>query len=88
MLKDRLEDVRRARERLEATIPTTLQAEVRTNPFLRADTPAVRASLDMDDGSEDWEVLAALRASKDAAAGWLAVAIMYVYPLADYFGLA
>ena len=86
-LQDRLRQVQEARSIGQATIPTPLALELRTNPFLRPGTPGIRSVLDMDDGSEDWEVLAALRAHKDAVGGWIATIVMWLYPWADYFRL-
>ncbi len=54
VLRDRLARVAAARERGEATVPTTIGEERATNPFLRADTV---------------ERLAELRAGKDAFRG-------------------
>ena len=53
-------DERRARG--EATVPTVLGRELKTNPFLRADDPAMMAKWG---GSEPHETFAALRAAKD-----------------------
>lgn len=47
------------------TCPTTIGLEKATNPFLRADDPAIRQHLGMQ-GAEDWEVFAEIRARKDA----------------------
>jgi hydroxyacylglutathione hydrolase len=40
----RSENVAQDRARGRATIPTTIQTELQTNPFLRWDAPAVRAA--------------------------------------------
>ncbi|MEE4538670.1 MAG: hydroxyacylglutathione hydrolase [Erythrobacter sp.] len=53
-------DAKRARG--EPTVPTTLSRELGTNPFLRADDPALRAKWG---GEEPHETFAALRAGKD-----------------------
>ncbi|MCV3767390.1 hydroxyacylglutathione hydrolase [Rhizobium sp. TRM95796] len=46
------------------TAPTLLADEIATNPFLRADDPAIRAHLGME-AAEDWQVFAEIRARKD-----------------------
>ncbi|MGB3738595.1 MAG: hydroxyacylglutathione hydrolase [Pontixanthobacter sp.] len=51
------------RERGEATVPTRLERELATNPFLRADVPALAAAWG---GDTPAETFAALRAGKDA----------------------
>lgn len=48
-LKQRLAEVESARKAGKATLPSTLAAERATNPFLRADDPAVAAAVDMKD---------------------------------------
>lgn len=53
-------DAKRARG--EETVPTTLSRELATNPFLRADDPALMAKWG---GSVPHETFAALRAGKD-----------------------
>jgi len=50
------------RARGEWTVPTKLERELATNPFLRADTPELQARWG---GSEASETFAALRAAKD-----------------------
>ena len=47
------------------TAPTTIGIERATNPFLRADDPAIREHLGLK-GAEDWEVFAEIRARKDS----------------------
>ncbi|MGD0675359.1 MAG: hydroxyacylglutathione hydrolase [Polyangiaceae bacterium] len=66
-------DIARSRERagglrarLEPTVGTTLDEENRTNPFLRARSPAIRATLGFSPDVDDVRVFAALRAQKDA----------------------
>lgn len=46
------------------TVPTTLDLELRTNPFLRADNPALKAKLGMQNAS-DLEVFTEIRGRKD-----------------------
>lgn len=48
-LQARLEAVKAARSRQEATVPTQLAIEKQTNPFLRWDDPEVQAALDSRD---------------------------------------
>lgn len=59
-LQARAEDVRRLRAAQSPTVPTTLDLELRTNPFLRA--PALKFSLGK---SSDVEAFAELRRRKD-----------------------
>ncbi|HLV07445.1 MAG TPA: hydroxyacylglutathione hydrolase [Croceibacterium sp.] len=56
------DEVRRKRAAEEPTVPFTLQRELATNPFLRADTPEMRA---LWGGGSPAETFAALRAAKD-----------------------
>jgi hydroxyacylglutathione hydrolase len=65
-------DIVRARERASAlrsrsepAIGTTLDDERRCNPFLRAGSPAIRASLAIPKGTDDVTAFAAIRAAKD-----------------------
>jgi hydroxyacylglutathione hydrolase len=58
-----LADARAKRERGEPTVPSTMADELRTNPFLRVDTPGVRARYA---GTNRAEVLGAVRKAKDA----------------------
>ena len=48
------------------TLPTTMKLEKATNPFLRADQPAIKANLGMSDRS-DADVFAEIRTRKDNA---------------------
>ncbi len=66
-------DVVRARERAaalrargEPAIGTTLDDERRCNPFLRADSPAIRGSLGIPKSADDVTAFAAIRAAKDS----------------------
>ena len=63
-LRARAEAVRQARGRDEPTVPSRLSEEVATNPFLRADDPAMKRRMGME-GAGDAEVFAAIRAAKD-----------------------
>ncbi|MGQ7843058.1 hydroxyacylglutathione hydrolase [Granulosicoccus sp. 3-233] len=51
-LQERAREVSRLRDRQEATVPTTLQMELETNPFLRTDDAALRQSLGLVDADE------------------------------------
>jgi hydroxyacylglutathione hydrolase len=61
-LKDYAAEIADKRAQGEATVPTILARELSTNPFLRADDPAMRARWG---GSTPHETFAALRAAKD-----------------------
>ncbi|MBL0374697.1 hydroxyacylglutathione hydrolase [Rhizobium sp. KVB221] len=63
-LVSRVRDIERQRAEGVFTAPTTIERELQTNPFLRADDPAIRKHLGME-GAEDWEVFAEIRARKD-----------------------
>ncbi len=56
-------EIDRKRERGEPTVPTQLARELETNPFLRADNPALIARWG---GNTPAETFAALRAAKDS----------------------
>jgi len=60
----RAREVDAMRARGEATLPTTIGLEKRTNPFLRVDEPAVRDLLQMPDASPA-EVFGEIRTRKD-----------------------
>lgn len=63
-LRARAERVRDARGRGEPTVPSSLGEEAATNPFLRADDPALKKRMGMD-GRPDADAFAAIRAAKD-----------------------
>jgi hydroxyacylglutathione hydrolase len=58
----KLEAARAARARGEATVPSTLGEERETNPFLRCDTPTLRARFP---GASAVDTFAAVRRAKD-----------------------
>lgn len=60
----RAQEVAAARAEGRPTVPSTLAEECRTNPFLRADNPDIKARLGMSDAS-DAEVFAEIRGQKD-----------------------
>ena len=53
-----------SRSRHRPTIPSLLGEEKRTNPFLRADRPELKAAIGME-GADDFAVFAEVRARKD-----------------------
>ena len=62
------EEIRRLRAAGKPTLPTTVAIERATNPYLRAATPALRASAGLPDGTPA-EVFAATRRAKDSFKG-------------------
>ena len=62
-MQEYVADIDAKRDRGEATVPTVLKRELETNPFLRADDPAMMAKWG---GEEPHETFAALRAAKDS----------------------
>lgn len=63
-LISRYEGIKAARAAGRPTVPSALDDEKRTNPFLRADDPALKAAIGMAGGS-DVDVFAEIRARKD-----------------------
>ncbi|WP_298333919.1 hydroxyacylglutathione hydrolase [uncultured Erythrobacter sp.] len=61
-LQEYVAEIDAKRERGEWTVPTVLKRELATNPFLRADNPAMQARWG---GNAPHETFAALRAAKD-----------------------
>ncbi len=61
-LHDYAEEIAARRQRGEPTVPFPLERELSTNPFLRADEPAMQERWG---GKEPYETFAALRAAKD-----------------------
>lgn len=64
-LKTRAKEVEKLRADGKPTVPTTIAAELKTNPFLRPDDPAIRKHLRMEKAS-DAEVFTAIRKRKDS----------------------
>ena len=64
ILKARAEEVVRLRAEKRPTLPTTIAAELATNPFLRAEKPSVQGAVGMA-GGDPAAVFAELRARKD-----------------------
>ncbi|MEM1077682.1 MAG: hydroxyacylglutathione hydrolase [Pseudomonadota bacterium] len=65
-LREKAATVKALRAQGKATVPTTLEEELATNPFLRAADPAIRAHLGMEAAS-DSEVFTEIRRRKDNA---------------------
>ncbi|MBD1840702.1 hydroxyacylglutathione hydrolase [Coleofasciculus sp. FACHB-64] len=61
-LQSRYAEVKEARSRLEATVPSKLGVEKRTNPFLRWDTPTLQSAANSQDPVQ---AFARLRGMKD-----------------------
>ncbi len=64
-LKERSQVIEQLRANNKPTVPSTLEEELATNPFLRAADPAIRRLLNLQDAS-DSEVFAEVRRRKDA----------------------
>lgn len=64
-LLTRAAEIDAARAQGEPTVPVTLDLEMRTNPFLRAGLPKVKAALGMPDAA-DADVFAEIRRRKDS----------------------
>ncbi len=60
----RMREVERLRAEGRPTLPSTIALERETNPFLRPESPEIRARLDLE-AAEDVAVFARLRAMKD-----------------------
>jgi hydroxyacylglutathione hydrolase len=63
-LAERFSEVQRLRDAGQPTLPTTIARERATNPFLRADDPAVAAAVGMT-GADPATVFAEIRTRKD-----------------------
>lgn len=64
MLKARSAEFAQMRDRGEATVPTTIEQELATNPFLRASDVTIRSFLGLQNAS-DAEVFTEIRKRKD-----------------------
>lgn len=64
-LKQRAQKVADLRAKGEATIPSTLEEELQTNPFLRPEDPDIRATLGIPADASDLEAFTAIRKHKD-----------------------
>jgi hydroxyacylglutathione hydrolase len=65
MLQQRAAVVTQLRQEGKMTCPTTIGEELKTNPFLRTDSPEIRRNLKMETASNA-EVFAELRRRKDS----------------------
>lgn len=63
-LKKRMAEVEALRVEHKPTLPTTIAAELATNPFLRAHVPAIQERLKMT-GAPAWQVFAEIRERKN-----------------------
>ncbi|MEO0504219.1 MAG: hydroxyacylglutathione hydrolase C-terminal domain-containing protein, partial [Pseudomonadota bacterium] len=63
-LISRVRSVEAATAEGEPTVPSTLAEELATNPFLRADDPAIQAHLGMD-GADPVDVFVEIRTRKN-----------------------
>ena len=63
-LSDRVKEIEELRAEDKHTLPTRLGTEKETNPFLRADNPAVAEAMGMADASPE-AVFAEVRGRKD-----------------------
>jgi len=63
-LQARAVEVEKLRAAKQATLPTRLDAELETNPFLRPQVPAIRARLGLEK-APDWQVFAEIRERKN-----------------------
>ncbi len=65
-LQDRAKEVDELRARGQPTLPTRLDRELETNPFLRPNVPEIRSKLGMP-FAPDWKVFAEIRERKNKA---------------------
>ena len=65
-LQARVKEIDALRAKDQPTVPTTIARELETNPFLRPQSAAIQARLDMQ-GRDDWEIFAEVRRRKDNA---------------------
>ena len=63
-LQARVKEVEAKRARGETTLPTRIDIELATNPFLRAGSMAIRKRLGME-GAPDWQVFGEVRERKN-----------------------
>ena len=65
-LQKRAAEVEAKRARGETTLPTRIDIELATNPFLRPQSPAIRKRLGMET-APDWQVFGEVRERKNKA---------------------
>ena len=63
-LQERVKEVEHLRVEGKPTLPVSLGREKKTNPFLRADDPELKAAMGMED-AQPAEVFAAIRKKRD-----------------------
>jgi hydroxyacylglutathione hydrolase len=63
-LQARAREVTRLTEEGKPSLPTSIEQELKTNPFLRASSPAIQKRLEME-GREPWEIFGEIRKRKD-----------------------
>ena len=68
-LASRYEAVQKARAEGQPTVPTTIEEERATNPYLRCMSMEIRTSLGLHDDSSEIDTFAAIRAAKDVWQG-------------------
>lgn len=66
ILKKALASAREIREQGLPTVPSSIERELATNPFVRVDEASVRRSVGLDASANPADVLGAVRAKKDA----------------------
>jgi hydroxyacylglutathione hydrolase len=67
-LKERLKQIEASRAKGEPTVPSTMEEELATNPFMRADNPAVQEAVGMK-GGDPGAVFTKLRELKNTFKG-------------------
>eukprot|EP01121_Diplochlamys_sp_Union-15-3_P006651 TRINITY_DN17159_c0_g1_i1.p1 TRINITY_DN17159_c0_g1~~TRINITY_DN17159_c0_g1_i1.p1 ORF type:complete len:259 (-),score=51.84 TRINITY_DN17159_c0_g1_i1:6-782(-) len=64
-LKAKLEWAKKQREKGESTVPSTVEEELRFNPFMRVNQPSIKKNLGLPEDADAIQVMASLRAAKD-----------------------
>lgn len=65
-LQERAKEVKALRAAGKPTLPTRVDIELETNPFIRASSPEIRATVGLQ-SAEDWQVFAEVRERKNRA---------------------
>jgi len=63
-LQKRMENVTQLRRANKPSLPSTIDLELKTNPFLRTTSPEIRKNLNLNE-SKNWQVFAEIRRLKD-----------------------
>lgn len=63
-LQTRILEIRAARAKNQPTLPTTIEKELLTNPFLRASSPEIREKLNLTDATDE-DVFTEIRERKN-----------------------